>query len=309
MIIVHPLAIFKDFRSKNLDPYFNRCSEHAARIMALEQGALSFTDGQVEKLKELTIHLPHSTVILAKKKILPIWLEKRLPTWPELALIFMQANPEVYFKKYFPLVTGEASYAYRLLRWAATDNYTIEPAQRRMLLDTIAIDPFYTRLYVKKVEPDHQLLSEMATQSMKYRNEDPRAFLGHLLLNGNERLPSDYVRMFIDLEDWHATYIALTKFKERGFNAEAMLTAHEYFPARWAYHFLCDVPEAPYEICLANLLRSPEWTIEYIVTKGLLKNPNAVAKLTGRVSMQIPKSVATELMANWLNSYTKEFML
>lgn len=291
--------------------YAKACLEVAADIEVFEG------DDQVSvMLREQARQRIHYAVggsrLLAQRGICPAWMKGAANENPMIAAHYIVADP----RRYLPVFAGYAASCAETcaVLLAAIADGKLGPVGESYISAWVRAVAWSPACAVALASGQSRVMwwALVAQWMMEFirgeRDNDVRAYVGHLLLNPEEPIACDPTRWENDAA---YTYVTLTSLRDRLTLAERrqLLTALGPVPPRWAYALLRDVPEArDLETLHWSLLSSPAWTVEYVAHQT-----DAGANRTEAIVQWIIPSLQRAVMASekswvltWLNSFGGE---
>lgn len=280
-VALHPMLMFTDPRTEEQETrtrYREACLQEAADIKVMETDGKE-TPREREKIMGRIIFLPHACQLIAADGLVPAWLTNKMAAYPYLAIHVVAGNRE-YVDGMLPYITVNPEVSAILLAWIdAEPERKISRSVLDTLLSSVAWSPVHAGKIMAKLreETRRELADRVGKKIRENADTDARAAIGMCLLHPGIAPSLDPEQFEEDIE---SIYLALTMFgTELPPDTKArLLELAEEPTARWAYALLRDIPEAQNIGTIRSaLLRSPAWTIEYVVATGKLRDHQALS--------------------------------
>jgi hypothetical protein len=247
-------------------------------------------------LKHLTLF---PTIAGAMRSLVTDWPEvlAYVLADPDILVTFLTMNYSDYAEAYEErlLGNGMGQYVCDLLEWSKA---TGTPLRRPVgyYQQFLIRDPYWA-IQANRIFPNERMMKAVAECAVLERKQSASAALYYLLSREEEAI-DDYLPLFTG--DMQYSYLGLRLLFGRGFSANGIDVTK--LNPRWAYHFLCFGTRIPEQACLDVLLKSPEWTVEYLVDEQIwLKRPETVRAMYPACVRAAHPHPAIKLLHNWYN--------
>lgn len=171
------------------------------------------------------------------------------------------------------LGNGMGEYIFELLAWSKETGHSLRKPVA-YYFQFLTRDSFWGVRAARLLQRE-DLINDIAARSIVEKNKSASAAFFYLASNPEAEVEA-YLPVFN--EDPFYSLLGLQSFYPRRFTARGLNV--KKLTARWAYHFLVFGQRAPEIECEAAVLKSPEWLVEYVMTKEIYKqNPTKAAQL------------------------------